>query len=200
MSIGQLTVAQFLAALGARTPAPGGGAAGCLAGAVGAALARMVAAYAAGPHPTERPQAQAIAHALANAASLLLHLADEDARAYAAFHRLVRLPAGDPDRQGLPEAAARIVEIPLAVLAACAEALRHCVALSSLCPSALRGDLAIAADLLHASARAADRNLRLNVQGPLAEHLRQHVLRQAGDLLAHCVQRHETVLHTVVLP
>ncbi len=52
----ETTVASFLGALAARTPAPAGGAAAGLSAAVGAALLAMVARYTTGPRYAEREQ------------------------------------------------------------------------------------------------------------------------------------------------
>jgi len=86
---------QWLDALAAPTPAPGGGAAAALAGAVGAALVQMVAGL------TREREKYAPVHELAARASEkaerlregMLGLAARDARAFDAFTRAVALPA-----------------------------------------------------------------------------------------------------------
>ena len=86
---------QWLDALAAPTPAPGGGAAAALAGAVGAALVQMVAGL------TREREKYAPVHELAARVSEkaerlregMLGLAARDARAFDAFTRALALPA-----------------------------------------------------------------------------------------------------------
>jgi len=86
---------QWLDALAAPTPAPGGGAAAALAGAVGAALVQMVAGL------TREREKYAPVHELAARAREkaerlregMLGLAARDARAFDAFTRALALPA-----------------------------------------------------------------------------------------------------------
>src|SRR5262245_5876212 len=79
------TIADFLEALAARTPTPGGGAVASAVGATAAALARMVVAYSLGKKSlaAHQPALEIAARELDVARALLLRLADEDAAAYA---------------------------------------------------------------------------------------------------------------------
>ena len=80
------TLRKFLDDVAARTPSPGGGATAAVSGAIGAAQLLMVAEYAswsAADDPRD---------ALREVVEALLHLADEDAAAYAAYRAA---PKGD---------------------------------------------------------------------------------------------------------
>jgi methenyltetrahydrofolate cyclohydrolase len=74
--LSQQRVAELLAAIGAKTPAPASGAATALTAALAAALAELAARYAGDDTGAERA---------AVLAAELLVLGDEDAAAYAAF-------------------------------------------------------------------------------------------------------------------
>ena len=74
--LNQLRVAELLATIGERTPAPASGAATALTAALSAALAELSSRYAGDADDAER------AYALARE---LVRLGDEDAAAYAAF-------------------------------------------------------------------------------------------------------------------
>src|SRR5437763_6073159 len=98
----------LLGRLGARTPAPGGGAAAAWTCALAAALAEMVALY------SEDPGAAARAHELRGQA---LELARRDGEAYAAYlsasadeKPALLLAAADPVL-GIAETAAHVAEI-----------------------------------------------------------------------------------------
>lgn len=163
--IARMGVGEFLDALAARTPAPGGGASACVAGAVAAAQAEMVVAYSIGRKSLAEHQGrlESARAALAATRALLLELADEDAAAYAELNRLRKLPEGDPARRDEPAATRRCVEIPAAALAACVNMLRLLAELPGITSRQLRSDLAIAATLAEAAAKACDWNVRINV-------------------------------------
>src|SRR3954470_7848541 len=76
MSFSERPVADFLAALGERTPAPASRACTALTAAMAAALAELAARFADDQEAVVRAKALS---------SLLAELADEDADAYAAF-------------------------------------------------------------------------------------------------------------------
>lgn len=91
---GEQTIGDYLEALGSSAPAPGGGAASALTGALAAALAEMVAQLTVGRArfaAVEDPMRMLIAEARAARADLLA-LMDDDARAYAAVSSSYKLP------------------------------------------------------------------------------------------------------------
>jgi len=156
-----LTLGGLLAAIAAKTPAPGGGAVASITG----ALAQMVLSYSLGkkslaPHEAELAQAM---HVLGNARGLLLGLADEDAAAYGAVNELGRLPETDPRRIAeYPLAVEASVQVPLATAAACVDLLRLFARLAGITNRQLRSDLAIAAILCDAAVRASRWNVLVN--------------------------------------
>ena len=103
-SILELSVGELLERLGSSDPAPGGGAAAALAGALGAALVQMTANLSIGRPKLAEIEAQArhIETAAADLRRRLAELGDADSQAYArvsAAYRLPRQPpAQDPGR------------------------------------------------------------------------------------------------------
>ncbi|MUN64939.1 formimidoyltetrahydrofolate cyclodeaminase [Kocuria sediminis] len=98
--IGSETLNDYLERLASREPTPGGGAAGALHAAQGAALIAMVARYTTGAryaqHEEESLRIAARADEIIPAA---LQLADDDEKAFAAVIAAYRLPsASDEDR------------------------------------------------------------------------------------------------------
>lgn len=117
------TLGDVLAALAAPTPAPGGGAAAAVSGAMAAALVEMVAGLSLGKSP-DGPDASLQRESAARMSTLraeLLTLADDDADAYRAFIGALRLPKGD-DREreararAISAAAERAAQVPLETL------------------------------------------------------------------------------------
>lgn len=163
--IADMRVGEMLAALAAKTPAPGGGAAAPVAGALAAAMAGMVVSYSIGKKDLVESQAMLAAaeQRLTRARGLLLELADEDARAYAIVNELQRLPETDARRvKEMPEAAAACTAAPMFVLIACVEISEIIAGLAGKSNKHLRSDLEIAAIVSEAAVRSAACNVRVN--------------------------------------
>ena len=117
------TLDDVLAALAAPTPAPGGGAAAAVSGAMAAALVEMVAGLSLGKSP-DGPDASLQRESAARMSTLrveLLKLADDDADAYRDFVVALRLPKSDDREQearagAISAAAERAAEVPLETL------------------------------------------------------------------------------------
>ena len=145
MAYGDLPVVEFLAELGARTPAPASGSATALAAAMAAALVELSARFSED------------GEALARAGELrerLVALADEDAEAYAAFMRT----RSDEDRS-------RTVDVPLAIAEASGETARLATGLAEHGKRSVAGDSLSAAELAAAAVRAAATLVQLNLRG-----------------------------------
>jgi methenyltetrahydrofolate cyclohydrolase len=160
------TFGDFLDAIAAKSPAPGGGAVACSTGALAAALAGMVVAYSLGKKDLAAHQ-EALREAdayLLRARAMFVELADEDAAAYGLLNSLQKLPETDPQRvEQFPAAAAACVQVPLASVAACADVLRLLEKLGPITNRHLRSDLHVAAVLAEAAARAGACNVRINL-------------------------------------
>ena len=143
--LSELRVAELLAALGERTPAPASGAAVALTGALGAALAELASRYA------EDEEAAARARELALE---LVRLGDEDAAAYAAFMA---------DRNAATRA--EIVRVPEQIANLADEVVAIALRAADKFSSAVAGDAEAAAELARASARVARGLARLNSSG-----------------------------------
>ncbi len=118
MAIGDQTVREFLGALAARTPTPGGGAVAGLTAASSAALACMVVRFSLGRAGLEAHQGILSEHeqTLERLRARLLSLADEDASAYAQYAHAAKLPKDDPARGvALAAAKAACLAVPTAM-------------------------------------------------------------------------------------
>lgn len=165
-SITSQSIDAFLGALASKTPAPGGGATACLAGALACAQAQMVVEYSLGKKrlADHEPMLSSARDRLANARKILLRLADEDALAYQILNELQRLEPKDPRRsQELPAATALCADIPLSALATCADAARVIQQLPDKTNEHLASDLSISAVLLHAAGESCAHNVKVNL-------------------------------------
>ncbi len=190
-AFGEMTVSGFLEQLGAKTPAPGGGAAACMAGATAAALAGMVVAYSLGKKnlADHEEHLQQSAASLARARQMMLRLADEDAAAYALVNELQKLPEGDARRTTeLPGAAVAAVSVPRAAMALSMDLLRLIESLCGRSNKYLRSDLAIAAVLAEAAARSAWWNVEVNLPLLMDESERARIAEEGERACAKAAE------------
>ncbi|MCA9271531.1 MAG: cyclodeaminase/cyclohydrolase family protein [Phycisphaerales bacterium] len=164
-SLADLTLDVFLDRLGSKEPVPGGGAAAGATGAIGAALALMVVSYSIGRKNLAQHQEelQSIEGDLRDLRARMMHLADEDASAYAELSALWGLPKDDPKRiEGWNLALDRAIAVPTGIMDAGAKLLDVCAQLAPICNKNLLSDLAGASALGEACVRAAGQNVRVN--------------------------------------
>ena len=160
------SMANFLASLAAKSPAPGGGAAAALTGALAAALARMAIEYTLG-----KPRFQAVENdlaaalgQLAKAQAALQELIEEDNAAYEALSRLLKLSATERHaRAEYQPAVAAAIAIPESVGTFALAVLELCGQLPEKINPLLISDLGIAAELAHATVHAAKLNVLINL-------------------------------------
>lgn len=185
-----LNFGAFLDEIGAKTPAPGGGAVASATGALGAALAKMVVAYSIGKKNLAEHQEtlERASKMLSKAGEILLVLADEDAAAYALVNELSKLPEDDARRvaeyAGAVEAA---VNVPRAVVGTCCDVLRLLEQLAPITNKHLRSDLAIAAILAEAAARSGWWNVAVNltlIEDEIARQVREEMMGMLEDAAA----------------
>ena len=168
--LADLSVRDLIAGLASKAPAPGGGSAAALAGAMGAALVEMVGQLTSGRLGLEEDEV-ALREIFAAATALrteLLELAEQDASAYEAVIAARRLPreTGDEraDRATRVTSATRdATRIPLRVAEAAAEVLRLAGRIAPLGNPHAVSDAGVAAQLASASVRGAVLNVRINL-------------------------------------
>ena len=142
MSLSELRVGEFLAALGERTPTPASGAATALTGALAAALVELAGRFAGDEESVVRAKALW---------SRLAELADEDAAAYEAFMA---------DRSEATRA--RIIAVPEEIAACADEVAVLADHVRSQLRSSVVGDAEAAGELARTAARVARRLAELN--------------------------------------
>jgi glutamate formiminotransferase/formiminotetrahydrofolate cyclodeaminase len=190
-AVAPTTAPDFLSEVASSEPVPGGGSVAAYAGALAAALTRMVAGLTVGKKKYAAVEAEmtVVASSAALLADSLSRLVERDAAAYAAVSAAYRMP-----RNSDAETAARNDAIESALLGAAEvplETLRLCVEAATLAASAAaKGntnavtDAGVAALLAEAGARGAAYNVRINVAS-LADRSRgEHLLREAAELVA----------------
>lgn len=188
MALDRMLVGECLAKIAEKSPAPGGGAAASLVGAVASALAQMVVAYSVGKKSLAEHQdvLRGAIGELEEARGQLLHLAEEDARAYGLVNELMKLPEGDPGRAGLAPAIETAARVPLDAIGACARLAALLGTLATRTNRQLKSDLAIAAILADAAARASRWNVVVNAALLQDAGVREGLLRRADEAVQRC--------------
>ena len=190
-----LRVRDFVDELSTASPAPGGGSAAALMGALAAALAAMVANLTVGKkgHEAVADSMKAIAVAAQGQKDFLLAAVDQDTRAFDALMAAYRLPAtSDAEREAKAKAVAAglrgatavphaVLERTLAVLELARQVAEHGN------PNA-RSDAGVAALAAAAAARGAYLNVLINVQS-LGDDPWALTTAQAAEKLARSAER-----------
>jgi len=184
------TVEQFLAAVAAPTPTPGGGSVSALAGALSAALSRMVVGLARGKTGYEGVEVE-LAQIETRGKVIqrrLESLIDEDARAYEAVIAAMRMPKSSEKekaaRVGAMQAAYRkATEVPLETMDRCVEALELAEAAVKKGNRSATTDAAVAILLAEAAIRGASLNCAVNLASIRDETFRSNAEERVEQLL-----------------
>ena len=192
MGVSNERVGQFLDSLAAPTPTPGGGSVSALAGALGAALARMVAGLARDKKGYESVQADLLQIESKGSAlqARLVELVDKDSRAYQAVMDAMRQPKGtDSEKSARVEAMQaaykEATRVPLETMEACSEVLDLA---SDALDKGNRGattDAAVAILLAEAGLRGASLNARINLASIRDEGFRAATEAKMDRILSH---------------
>ncbi len=193
MRLDDLTVQELLSQIAAKTPAPGGGAVAPVVMALGAALGQMVLRFSEGKKSLaghEELHREAIA-AMEKFSNNALDLAEQDANAYSALNALWKLERDDPARKAQwADAVAAAIDAPMRVLVACNELLEMLDRLVGKTNKMLGSDLAIAAVLAEAAARAAAWNVRINLplldDDDIVQRMRSDLTSAVSDAIDAC--------------
>lgn len=184
-----MTITEFDDALASNAPAPGGGGAAALAGALAAALGSMVCNLTAGKKSYaqyEEDNQKALQH-LEAARKHLLTLIDEDARAFAPLQKYLSLPKDDPERKAHMDAALRVAcYVPTDVLYTCEDVAGL---LASLAEKGLRGaisDIGVGLELCRAAMRASRINILINAATMPDEVFGMTLRRECEIVLGRC--------------
>jgi formiminotetrahydrofolate cyclodeaminase len=164
------TLSEFEDGLASAEPVPGGGSASAIAGSMAASLLSMVARLSVDRPKYEAYQAthQRALEVGESARTRLLQLADEDARAYAAFAAARKMPRETAEQQQARDEASRLAareaaEVPLAVVRECARVALVVEPMAGRSNLNAASDLEVAARLSAAAARGAAANVIINL-------------------------------------
>jgi formiminotetrahydrofolate cyclodeaminase len=200
----RLPLDEFLAALASEEPAPGGGTAAAVTGAMGAALVEMVAALTLGKekfadaHAAVRP----IAEAASTARREMLDLAREDSQAFQAVVAARRLPKETDEEKAARSKAVALTnrvatEVPMRTARAAARLLAALPELVAKGNPSAASDAGTAALLLEASAEGALLNVGINLPGIKDTGFVEQMQRESAELQSDVQRERSKVLEAV---
>ncbi|MGQ9558841.1 MAG: cyclodeaminase/cyclohydrolase family protein [Desulfurispora sp.] len=190
MQLLDMTVREFLQEVASDSPAPGGGSVAALAGALGAALAGMVAGLSTGKAAagagSQMQQLQAQAARLQEA---LARAVEEDTLAFQRVMQAYRLPRGTVEEKAARSAAIQqalqgAAEHPLQVAGQCIEVLRLCREAALAGNQNALSDAAVGALLAHSGLVGALYNVAINLASIKDAQFVTTSREQVGALLA----------------
>jgi formiminotetrahydrofolate cyclodeaminase len=187
MNLGELSVREFAWEIAGSDPAPGGGSAAALAGALGAALCAMVARLTLGKakYGDVRQEMEAVRDSADALCSRLLELMDKDSEAYNNVLSAFRLPGENKAarEEAIQAAVKQAASVPFETLRAVAEVTGLVqTGIDKGNPNCLT-DAGAAAQLLRAAAVGASYNVRINLQGIQDPSFRSLIGSETSEVL-----------------
>lgn len=163
------TIEEFSAKLSDKIPVPGGGGVSALAGALGAALGHMAAAFSVGKkqYAQHEPVIRAQMHALAQLRLQLVAGIQQDADAFKPLSVAYALPAAeDSDKRekqkAIQHALDKAVQPPMDAIVHCEDVIECLLKLQPVTSQLVLSDIGCAASLCRACMEAALLNVMIN--------------------------------------
>ena len=185
----------FVASVAAPNPVPGGGSVAAHAGALGAALAQMVAGLTVGKRKYAVVESEMKEAALEGAALVneLSALAARDAAAYAAVADAYKLPkepesAAATRQSAITASLLQAAAVPLETARACARVARLAAAVAERGNTNAASDAGVAALLAEAAAKGAAYNVRINVAALDDKSQGAMLIEEIGRVLAETTE------------
>ncbi|MCG6986811.1 MAG: glutamate formimidoyltransferase [Gemmatimonadetes bacterium] len=190
------------------TPAPGGGSVAALAGALGGALAAMVANLnvGKGSFDAHYDTLCSIAERAQEVKDALVFAVDEDTRAFDDVLAGMRMPQDSEEEKAARAKAIQVgyrkaTLVPLGTVESCLGAMKLCEEMAALAPAAMISDVGSGALLGHAGLKAAGYNVRINLPSITDEAFKADVsgkldafLKEGAEVAARVEARVEGAL------
>lgn len=177
---------EFTALLASDAPAPGGGGAAAMAGALGAALGGMVASLTTGKkkYANVEEEIQQLLKRCNTLQNKLLDMVAADAEGFLPLAQVYGMPKDDPARPAaLQEASETACGAPLRMMALCLEALEAADRLADIGSRLAVSDAGCAAALLQGGLRAASLNVYINTKAMPDRAAAEGLNRRCDELL-----------------
>ena len=202
--LARMRVKDFVAETAAESPAPGGGSVSAVMGALGAALATMVANLSAHKRGWDGrwKEFSDVAEKGQALVAELTALIDEDTAAFNRIMDALGLPKGTPEEKAaraaaLEEATLYAASVPLKTMEASLKALPLALAMAREGNPASASDAGVAALAALAAVRGAALNVRINAAGLADRTPAEPLLARAAEIVTEAVALHNEILTAV---
>ena len=204
MEYGKRTVEDFLIALSGKDPAPGGGGACALAGAIGASLGNMVGSLTVGKakYAAVEPQLRACMDKAMALRDRLMRAMDADAEAFLPLAEAYRMPT-ETEEQRANKAAAmepalkEAATVPLSVAEDCCEALALMEEFAALGSPLVVSDAGVGAALCRAALTGAAMNVWINTKLMTDRTYAESVNARLAELLRTYTNKADAIIDAV---
>ncbi len=187
-----LSCTAFARELAAKVPAPGGGGAAALAGALAVALCSMAGNFTQGKARYAEVEDD-MRRLLAEAEGLrgdLLALVEADAHAFEPLAHAYKIPADDPSRTEVLESALHgACAVPIDIMRSCARALDLLEEMGAKGSRLMRSDVGCGAALAAGALRAAHLTVLVNTTSLAGDPVARELEAEADRLLATYIPR-----------
>lgn len=195
------TVTGFIEELAGNSPAPGGGSAAALAGALGAALSTMVCNFTEGKPKFSDVQAEILKikeKGLALKGDLVKYI-DEDTNAFNEVMKAYRLPKESDEEKSIrsdriQEANKQASLLPLKVAEACVEVLKLSIRVLIIGNPNTACDAAVSGVTAYAGFQGAIFNVKINLSSIKDEAFLQMIKDRITELQAHADATNQLIL------
>lgn len=181
---------KFLSAIASADPVPGGGSVAAYAGALAAALTRMVTGLTIGKKKYAAVESEmlTLAAGVSSVGDLLSGLVKTDAEAYAAVSGAYKMPKESPAdvdarNEAITAALLMAAEVPLQTARACARVAEFAAVVAAKGNTNAITDAGVAALLADAACRGAAYNVRINIIALKDRSAGEHLVREVAELV-----------------
>ena len=204
MKLTDMTVNGFTALLGSEAPAPGGGSAAALAGALGAALTAMVASltYTKAKYAEYHDLAHEVYDQAAELQNKLLVAIDEDTEAFNKIGEAFALPKTTDEEKKARSAAIQdalviCTESPLTIMKLSAEALKLTKQLIGHSNGSAASDLGVSALMIRSALLGGWLNVLINISS-IKDAAKANAYKDEGEaLLAEAIPLADEIYETI---
>jgi len=189
-TLARLRVSEFVDEVSRDTPAPGGGSIAALAGALGAALASMVAnlSVGKGEFDAQYKELCALAERAQAAKDELLRAIDADTEAFNEVMAALRMPRDTSEQLAARSLAIRAgyvtaARVPLRTAQLCREVLDLCQAAAGIGNQSVMSDAGVGALMAYAGVQGAIHNVRINLPHTKDQAFVDRMESELGSLL-----------------
>lgn len=195
-----LNAAEFVSLLASAAPAPGGGGAAALAGALGTALGHMVGALTAGKkkYAAVEPEIRSLMARCSQLQTQLLDQVQADEEGFRPLAQAYGIPKDDPARaETLEEASVTACQVPLRIMELCCESLDLVAVLAEKGSRLAVSDAGCAAALIRAALESASLNVFINTKTLRDREKAAALNRRCQDMLARSGPLADRILQSV---